>query len=181
MLRLEIAKAALLLIDVQEKFIPTLDGAEGLLRQCRLLLQGANVLGLPVLATEQYPEKLGKTVGALRELIPNVTPVPKLAFSAYALDAIQKRLKVLGSRQLLVAGIETHVCVMQTVLDALDQGLDVFVVRDAVTSRTAESRDAAMARMQQVGAQLVTVEMALFEMLREAGTEPFKQLSRLVK
>ena len=178
--KLSAPHAALLLIDVQEKFMPTLFEKERLLKNCALLIEGAKILGLPIFVTEQYPEKLGATVPELSQRIPHFSPFSKLAFSACVPD-LRKALDGKKIKQLLICGIESHVCVMQTVQDGISMGLEVFVVKDAVTSRTESNWLAGIARMERAGGESVTTEMALFEMLKEAGTETFKQIGKLVR
>ena len=143
------------------------------------MLTGAQILQVPCLATEQYPEKLGATVG---ELQPFVEPLAgKLTFSCCGQAEFIEQLKSIEIQKVVVAGIEAHVCVMQTSLDLLSEGYEVYVPVDAVGSRYEVDCVTAQRRMESSGATLVTTEMALFEWCREAGTAPFKQISQLVR
>ncbi len=169
--------ATLLLIDLQTRLVPAIDGAAALLANARLLTRGAGILGLPVVVTEQYPKGLGPS---LPDLIPDGgTALPKTTFDATATPRIADRLAQAGP--LIVAGCETHVCVLQTVLSLRALGHDVFVVADATGSRTAANHAAALTRMAAHGAEIVTTEMVLFETMRSAEHPAFRQISALVK
>ena len=172
---------ALVIIDVQGKLATLMHEREELYRNLQMLIRGARILALPVLWVEQYPEGLGPTIPEVAELLADQEPLPKTCFSACGLTEFQQRLAHSGRRQVLVAGIETHICVHQTARDLLDAGYHVEVVADAVSSRTAENRQVGLDRMVRAGANLTSVETALFELLREAGTPQFKEIARLVK
>ena len=136
-----------------------------------------SILGVPVLVTEQYPRGLGETVAELAEHLDGIPRLEKVVFSAARAEGFD-----LGGRdQALVCGIETHVCVAQTVADLLDEGVDAQVAIDAVSSRTAANRRAGLAKMEATGAMLTSTEMALFELLGRAGTPEFKEVQALVK
>jgi nicotinamidase-related amidase len=166
-------RAALVVIDVQEAFRPAVQDFDGVVENTRRLMDGAKILGVPVVVTEQYPKGLGRTVDELGE----VAPVEKTCFSAAAADGFD-----LGGRdQALVCGIETHVCVSQTAHDLLERGVEVHVARDAVTSRSVENREVGLHKMERSGAIVTSVETALFELLGAAGSDEFKQVQRLVK
>lgn len=166
-------RAALVVVDVQEAFRPAVQAFDEVVENTRRLMDGAKVLGIPVVVTEQYPKGLGHTVEELGE----VTPVEKSCFSAARADGFELD----GRDQALVCGIETHVCVSQTAHDLLERGLEVHVAADAVTSRTDANKQVGLHKMEQSGAIVTSVETALFEMLGEAGTEEFKQVQRLIK
>ena len=151
-------RAALVVIDVQEAFAKAVDGFADVVAQTVLLVQGANVLGLPVLVTEQYPRGLGETVPPVREALGDTERLPKTVFSAVRAEGFDLQ----GRDQALVCGIETHVAV------------------DAVGSRTAANRELGLRKMQESGAILTSVETALFELLGEAGTDEFKTIQKLV-
>jgi len=170
-------RAALVVVDVQEAFRPAVQDFERVAAETARLIQGARVLGLPVVATEQYPKGLGRTVPEVAEHLAGVEPIEKVCFSAAAADGFD-----LGGRdQALVCGIEAHVCVSQTAHDLLERGVEVHVARDAVTSRTTENREVGLHKMETAGAVLTSVETALFELVGAAGTDEFKQVQRLVK
>jgi len=142
-----------------------------------VLVQGAHILGLPVVATEQYPKGLGRTVPEVAEHLDGVEPLEKVCFSAADADGFDLD----GRTQALVCGIESHVCVSQTAHALLELGLEVHVARDAVSSRTEENRELGLHKMESSGAILTSVETALFELLGAAGSEEFKRVQGLVK
>jgi nicotinamidase-related amidase len=175
--KLDAGRAALVVIDVQEAFrkaVPSFDRVAGAVS---ILARGADAVGIPVIVTEQYPQGLGTTVSAVADALPDgVEPIEKLCFSAPEADGFD-----LGGRdQVLLCGIETHVCVNQTALDLLDRGLGVHVVGDAVGSRFEANREIGLERMERAGAIVTSVETALFELVGRAGTEEFKQVQKLV-
>lgn len=172
----------LIVVDIQEAFRPVIDDFEGLVRNAGMLAEGFGILGRPVVASEQYPKGLGPTVPEVAERLPEgVEPVAKLRFSACGVDGVDSALAAAGCSSWAVAGIESHVCVVQTVLDLLVRGYDVHVATDAVSSRTAANRRRGLEKMAAAGAHLTSAEMVLFEMLEEAGSDEFKQISRLVR
>ena len=173
--------SALLLVDVQEKLLPAMADPESLLPRLELLLRGAARLGVPVLASEQYRKGLGPTVPALQALLPEGAVGEKLAFSCIADEGLRGRITGLGRPQVVVAGIEAHVCVLQTALDLLRIGLAPVVVADGVMSRRPADREAALARMRQAGVVVASAEMVVFEWLGEAGTPEFRDLIRLIR
>lgn len=174
---LEKDDSCLLLIDVQEKLTPYVRDAEALVKRCQWLMRLADDLGVPHIVSEQYPRGLGATVTALKELSTVENPCEKVHFSCWREPSFKNRLQDLHKNQLILIGIETHVCVLQTALDLLDQGFQVFVVVDAVSSRFELDYHYGLKRMKQAGAQLVTAEMVFFEWLERAGTAQFKALS----
>jgi nicotinamidase-related amidase len=180
--RMSRGDTALLVVDVQEKLVPAIADSAQIVWNVRRLVDGAQILGLSVVATEQYPKGLGPTIG---ELAQRLGPVPsKLTFSCggcpelfLALDGFREQ----GIHKILVCGIEAHVCVAQTVFDLLADGWRVYVAVDAVGSRFAVDCDIAMRRMDSAGATLTTTEAALFEWCETAGTPEFKRISRLAR
>ena len=174
---LDRARAALVVIDVQEAFAKAVEGFDALAAQTAILVRGAKTLELPVLVTEQYPRGLGETVTPVREALgDDVERLPKTVFSAVRADGFDLQ----GRDQALVCGIETHVCVNQTVHDLLGGGVETHVAVDAVGSRTAANRELALRKMEKSGAILTSVETALFELLGEAGNDEFKTIQKLV-
>jgi nicotinamidase-related amidase len=176
--KLDRRRAALVVVDVQEAFRPALPGFEGVAKSVGKLVQGVEAMGLPIVVTEQYPQGLGETVPEVAEHLPeDLQPIQKVCFSAVEAEGFD-----LGGRdQALVCGIETHVCVNQTVIDLLDQGVEVHVVSDAVGSRADHNRELGLHRAEQAGAVLTSVETALFELLRGSDAAEFKQVQALVK
>jgi nicotinamidase-related amidase len=172
----------LILVDVQEAFRPVIDGFDRVVANCGLLAEGFGLLGRPVLVSEQYPKGLGHTVEEVAGRLPEgARVVEKLRFSACGVDAFEEALADSGCSRWVVAGIETHVCVNQTVHDLVARGLEAHVAADAVSSRTAANRALGLERMTAAGAHVTSAEMALFEMLEEAGSDEFKLISRLVR
>ncbi|HEX4805217.1 MAG TPA: isochorismatase family protein [Conexibacter sp.] len=169
-------RAALVGIDVQEAFAKAVDGFEEVAAQTAILVRGAHTLGLPVLVTEQYPKGLGETVERVREALGETPRIAKTVFSAARAEGFD----LAGRDQALVCGIETHVCVNQTVHDLLAGGVEVHVAIDAVSSRTAANRELGLRKMEESGAILTSVETALFELLGAAGTDEFKTIQKLV-
>jgi len=174
-------RAALLVVDVQERLCAAMDqmALDRVLARTNAAIQGARALGLPVLLTEQYPKGLGPTHSLLRLNLGGVPVVEKMEFSA----AVPGVLSALGARtqQVLVCGMETHICVYQTVRDLVERGLEVFVLADAVLSRHPEDRERGFELCREAGAQVRTVENVLFDMLGRAGTPEFKLVSQAVR
>jgi nicotinamidase-related amidase len=171
-------RAALVVVDVQEAFRKALPDFEQVAASVATLIDGATAMGLPIIVTEQYPQGLGETVPEVAEHLPaGSEPIDKLCFSAAEADGFD-----LGDRdQALVCGIETHVCVNQTVIDLIAGGVETHVSGDAVGSRTASNRELGLHKMERAGAVLTSVETALFELLRSSDAAEFKQVQALVK
>lgn len=177
-------RTALVVIDVQERLFPAMDAdhREEVMRNIKVLTATARRLHLGMLVTEQYPKGLGHTLQEVKDTLPaEVQPVEKVAFSCLAVDAFRSRLAATGARQLLLAGIEAHVCVLMSALDLLAEGYAVHVVADAVTSRTQANWRLAMAQLRQAGAVVTTTETVLFQLLRQADTDDFRELARLIR
>jgi nicotinamidase-related amidase len=183
-MRLDRHKTVLVIIDVQEKLMPVIDGAADVVRNIERLVRGCHVLGVPVLLTEQYVRGLGATVEPLRRALEETSgyaPIEKSCFSAYGCEAFASRLAGLGRDQVLIAGVEAHVCVYQTVEDLLARDRAVSVIADAVSSRTQQNKELALRRFESDGAKLSSTEMALFELTNTSGTDEFRAISKLVK
>jgi nicotinamidase-related amidase len=178
---LNAASTALLLIDFQEKLFPAMHDKDKLLRNVVKLVQGAKVLEIPIMITEQYPKGLGPTIPEIKSLIPDIKPVEKVCFNCCDEDLFCSALDGLKRKQVLIAGIEAHICVYQTALALVGAGYDVQVVGDCVASREPENKVTALSRMVGEGVSLTTMEMALFELLKEAKGDKFKQISNIVK
>ncbi len=175
--RLDPGRAALVVVDVQEGFRTAIPDFDRVAAATATLVRGADAMDVPIVVTEQYPKGLGATVPEVADALPaGVEPLPKTVFSAASAEGFG-----LGGReQAIVCGIETHVCVNQTVLELLEDGTEVHVVADAVGSRSAANRELGLAKAERAGAWLTSVETALFELLGEAGTDRFKAVQRLV-
>ena len=180
-MRISAEQSCLMVIDVQENLAPVTTDPRKVIRNCALLLRAARRLAVPALVTEQYPRGLGATMFDLREWMPPEGAFAKLTFSCAEDAAIMAHLAAAGRRQVVVAGMEAHVCVLQTALGLKEQGYDVFVVADACASRRIESETLAWWRLQQAGVVLVSLEMVYFEWLKVAGSPEFKELVALIK
>jgi nicotinamidase-related amidase len=181
---LDRARTVLVVIDVQEKLMPVIDGAAGVVRNIERLVRGCHILGVPAILTEQYVKGLGMTVEPIRRAFEETSgyaPIEKSCFSAVGCETFSARLAALGRDVVLIAGVETHVCVYQTAEDLLGSDVSVHVIADAVSSRTARNRELALTRLVSDGAKLSSTEMALFELTKVAGTDQFRAISRLVK
>ena len=174
-------KAGLLVVDVQERLLPAMFEKERVLQNVLRLVHGAAALKVPAFVTEQYPKGLGPTVPDLAAVLSGVRPIQKLSFSAWGTPGLPEALRDRAVSDVVLCGLEAHVCVAQTCLDLLDAGLRPFVVADAVSSRTVENWRTGVERMRDAGAVIVSTEMILFELLERAGTEEFKQVQRLIK
>ncbi|MBN1575594.1 MAG: isochorismatase family protein [Chitinispirillaceae bacterium] len=170
-----------LVVDLQERLVPHMSGRDELISRNRILLQGLKLLDVPVLSTEQYPKGLGKTVGGISELLSHDIPFEKITFSCCDDAAIRSRLQSLGKKTVLIAGIEAHVCILQTALDLCNYGMSPVVVEDAVASRSENDKHVALGRIAGGGGRITTVESVLFELMRTAQHASFKVLSNLVK
>ena len=175
------AQAGLLVVDLQERLLPAMYEQERVRENAVRLIKGAAVLQVPVFATEQYRKGLGPTVPEVATAIPGFAPLEKLTFSACGAAGLLAALEDKKAADLILCGVEAHVCVAQTCLDLLDRGFRVFVVADAVSSRTPENYRFGIDRMRAAGAEIVSTEMALFELLEQAGTAEFKQIQALVR
>lgn len=174
-------KSCLLVVDIQEKLAPAVAEPAGVIRNSGILMQAAARLGVPTILSEQYPQGLGPTVSELRALAPDSARLSKISFSCAGDAGLNQRLQEIGRPQLVVCGMETHVCVLQTALGYQGAGYRTFVVADAVSSRAPANREMGLRRMAENGVELVTTEMVVFEWLARAGTAEFKELSKLIK
>ena len=176
-------KAILVAIDFQEtqvRMMP-LDVSKNLVRNIKILLAFARQLKIPVLATEQYPKGLGRTVSEVKEELGPITPIEKVSFSCCGVNAFNERLEETGRKHAVLTGIEAHVCVLQTAMDLLRKNYEVHVVADAVGSRKKLDWEVGLRWMEKKGAMISTAEIIAFQWLKEAGTEDFKQLSKFLK
>jgi len=181
---IDAAKSFLLLIDMQERLLPAMAHAQETEHRCTILLDAAKVLGLSVMASEQYPKGLGHTVPALKHKLGNAPVFEKTAFSCWRDEAMKAQFIAHhegGRPQAIVAGIESHVCVLQTAVDLAQAGFAVYAVADAMSSRALSSIPLAQDRMRQEGVEIVNAEMVMFELLARAGTPAFKALSPLIR
>jgi len=170
-----------LMIDFQEKLLPHIHEHEALIRNTEILIQGLQVLEVPIMVTEQYTKGLGFTVEMLKRLFPSFQSIEKIAFSCCDDDQFVLKLKALSKKYIIIAGVETHVCVLQTSMDLLEKGFTPVVVEDCVSSRKLKDKQVALARIDKSGGIITTYESILFELIRFAGNETFKAISKLVK
>lgn len=178
---LDPADAVFAFIDLQDRFIPSIHAVDDLVRRAVVLARTAAILELPVLVTEQYPKGLGSTVAPLRDALPPHTPMEKTVFSSFRVRAFREALAATGRGSVVLCGIEAHVCVLQTTLDLLRHGHRVWVVADAVGSRTPFDRDLGLQQLAAAGAALSSTEMALFQLLEDAKAPAFRAVQALIK
>jgi nicotinamidase-related amidase len=170
-----------LIIDMQERLYPLVQESDQLTKNTGILIEGLKAIGIKILVTEQYTKGLGFTIEPIKLLLSDIDFVEKQAFSCCDEPAFYEELTLTGARYVIVAGIETHVCVMQTAIDLLNSGYIPVIVEDCVSSRSSNDKNMAIERMRKEGAIITTYESILFELLRYSGTEAFKKVSRLVK
>jgi nicotinamidase-related amidase len=170
-----------LVIDIQEKLFPHIDNHKNLLTNSRILLAGLDVLKIPVVVTEQYPKGLGSTLKEISNLINGFNPISKISFSCCGEKKFLEAVQNYSKRNIIICGIETHVCVLQTVMDLIERGYHPVIIEDCVSSRKSKDREIALKRMAREGVIITTYESILFELCEIAGTDQFKQISKLVK
>jgi nicotinamidase-related amidase len=176
-------QCALVIIDLQEKLMPAIRNREEVVRNAQVLIRLAGTVGIPVMLTTQYVRGLGGTVPEIAELLPGVPSIDKLAFGCFGSDDFRAALRQLpGHRNtVLLCGIESHICVMQTALGALQNGYMVHVASDAVSSRTEQNWQLGLQRMDSAGCVLSSTEMMMYELLRRSGTAQFKEMLSYIK
>jgi len=172
---------ALLIIDIQGPLAQLMYEKEKLFDHCRQTILGAQALELPILWAEHVPEKMGPTVSEIAELLDGHSPLLKSSFSCCGEEKIKQALQSLGRSDILVIGIEAHVCVYQTVLDLIDLQYRPHLISDAMSARTPENKALALSRMQEAGASITGTEMVLFELMKVAQGEAFKKIIKIVK
>jgi nicotinamidase-related amidase len=178
---LDAKNTVLLLIDFQVRLFPAMHDKDTLLSNVIKLIKGIQVLEVPIILTEQYPRGLGATIPEIKELLPNIKPIEKTCFSCCDAPAFGEAMEALKRRQVLIAGIEAHICVYQTAMALARAGYQVQPVSDCVASRDPANKTAALFKMGVAGVSPTTTEMALFELLKAAETDKFKQISNIVK
>lgn len=174
-------KAALLVIDIQERLFPFISENEKLAKNVPILIEGIKVLDIPVIVTEQYVKGLGTTVPSVVASLGDLPRTEKMAFSCCDEPRFMEALALSGKEYVIIAGIESHVCVLQTVIDLIHNGYHPVVVEDCTSSRKLNDKNIAIERMRREGAVITTYESLLFELLRYSGTDPFRAISKLVK
>ena len=178
---LDIQRSCLTVVDLQGKLAQLMHGREALFKNIQILVQAAKILEIPILWCQQCPDALGPTVPEIAQLFADNEPINKSAFSCCGTEQFNARLKDLARNQVLLCGIETHVCIYQTAVDLLSQDFNVNVIANAVSSRALENKQIALNRLASEGANISCTEMALFELLKTAEHPQFRQITRLIK
>jgi nicotinamidase-related amidase len=174
-------RTGLLVVDIQEKILAVTSRSKQVVENAVKLIKGFKILERPIFITEQYPEGLGNTVDPIKKVLEEAEIHQKLTFSCCGIEGLTRQIRTQKIDQLVLCGIESHVCVWQTAMDLAYDGFKVSVVGDALSSRTDENHEAALKRMASHGIEVTTTEMVLFELLKEAGTDAFKAVSKLIK
>jgi len=177
----DVENAVLVVVDVQEKLTSVMYKKEKLRQELAKLIKGINVLEVPIILTEQNPDGLGLTISEIKTLLPDIEPIYKMSFSCLRAEEFPKSLKDLGRKQVILTGIETHVCVYQTAMDLLESGYDVQVVADCVSSRTLANKELALDKMKKSGVNVTSTEIILFELLKTADSPKFREISSIIK
>jgi len=180
-MRIHLEDTVAVCVDIQEKFTSVIYKFDKIIKNSQILIDGLNVLEMSIIVTEQYPKGLGVTIPEIKEHLIEYKPIEKLAFSCCGSEEFCDALKKTEKKNVIVFGIETHVCVLQTVLDLIEMDYQPVLIEDCVSSRKESDRNTALNRMNQEGVIITSYESILFELSRVAGTERFKHISKLVK
>jgi len=178
---LDIEKCSLVVVDVQGRLAQLMYGRDAVFTNIQILIKAAKILDIPIVWCQQVPDSLGPTVPEIAELLSDTEPINKASFSCCGDERFISRLNSLDRRQVLLCGIETHVCIYQTAVDLRNRGYEANVAADAVSSRTLENKQIGLERLRAEGASLSSTEMALFELLKTAEHPQFKQIAKLIK
>ena len=178
---LEIGNSVLVIVDLQGKLANLMENRELLFKNTSRILQGAKLLDVPIIITEQNPDKLGPTITEIARLTDHIQPIKKQSFSCWGNADFVEALRVWDRGQVVLAGIETHVCVHQTAVDLMKAGYEVHIIADAVSSRTRLNYELSLERMKAEGAILSTTELALFEWVKTATHDRFKEMVKIIK
>lgn len=178
---LELKNTVLIIVDVQGKLANLMYNKEVLFENLQKIIKGAKILGIPILWAEQNPQGLGPTIPEVATLLSDIQPISKIEFSCCGSEHFLKALRELNRKQVLIAGIEAHICVYQTAVDLIGLGYEVQIVADAVSSRTEENKKIGLDKTRDAGATLTSIETALFELLKVAEGEKFKEILKIVK
>lgn len=172
---------ALLIVDIQERLATVMKAREGVVKNCLHLVELAKMLNIPIVVTEQYPRGIGHTVEDIRNAVAEYKPIEKMTFSCCEEPDFTAALNAFGRKNILLTGMETHICVLQTCIGLLREGYNVHLVKDAVCSRSKENWKTSVEFMRDAGAVITCTETALFQLLKIAGTEEFKTISKRIK
>jgi nicotinamidase-related amidase len=178
---LEIGNCCLVVVDVQGKLAQLMHGQQALFENIQILIKAAKILDIPILWCQQCPDSLGLTISEIAELLTDNEPINKASFSCCGEDAFNTKLQALNRRQILLCGIEAHVCIYQTAVDLLHKGYEANVIADAISSRTLDNKNIAISRMAAEGIKVSSTEMVLFELLKTAEHPHFSQIAKLIK
>ena len=178
---LDVNNTVLTIIDIQGNLAHAMHDKESLFKNVKQLIKGFAALEIPIILTEQNPKGLGPTLTEIKELLPDIMAIPKMSFSCCDEMAYMDAVKKPGKKQIVIAGIEAHICVYQTSAALTDMGYEVHVVTDAVTSRFPENKKLALKKMGRMGIEMTSVEMALFELLKTAEHEKFREIVKIIK
>jgi nicotinamidase-related amidase len=170
-----------ILIDVQEKLLPVMHERENLINNLKILTEGLQVLSVPIIVTQQYTKGLGETIDELSSLIPEFLPIEKTTFSCYDEPAFVEALEEIDAPNVIIFGIESHVCVLQTAIDLKEAGYNPIIIQDCTSSRSAANKQIALERFKYEGIMISSYESILFELTRSAKSPEFKSISKLVK
>jgi nicotinamidase-related amidase len=180
-MKLKNERSVLVIIDVQTKLLSVMHNYPLLLENLKKLIRGAQVLEVPIIFTEQYPKGLGQIHPEIVSLAPDQNPVSKMAFSCCSEENFMNELRKTNRDQVIVCGIESHICVYQTCRDLIDKKYEVHLVTDCISSRRPENTELSVTKLQAYGVFPTSVEMALFEMLKDASNEAFKKIAKIIK
>jgi len=178
---LRIDKCCLAIIDIQGKLAQLMYDKHRLFRNSVILLKTARILQIPILYTQQCPENLGPTIPQIAKLLSDCEPINKATFSCCGHEQFNDKLSGLNRRQVLLCGIEAHICIYQTAVDLIENGWDVSVIADAVSSRKLQNKEIALSKLAHIGTNIISTEMLVFELLKTAEHPKFKQIAKLIK
>ncbi|MEM4245952.1 MAG: hydrolase [Candidatus Bathyarchaeia archaeon] len=171
----------ILCIDFQEKLLPYIFDFEKIVKNAIIMIKAAKILQVPIIVTEQYPKGIGRTVKPVADALGEYQPVEKVHFSCFQEEDFTSKLQKLGRENLIIMGIESHVCIYQTTREAINAGYHAYILEDAMSSRVRENHEIAVRRMISEGAIPSSVEMTIFELLKKAGTPEFREILKIVK
>lgn len=180
-MRIKSNETLALVIDYQEKLVPVMNEKEGFVENSGILIKGLNALGIPIVVTQQYTKGLGNTISEIDEALGKFTPYDKIAFSCAGDEEIMKAVRSANVKNVILCGCEAHICVLQTVIDFIELGINVIVVEDCIASRKEQDMFSALVRAEKEGALITTYEAILFELCERAGSDTFKYISKLIK
>lgn len=171
----------LILIDIQGKLASLMHNRDDLYKNLEILVKSMNILNIPIIWMEQVPDKLGPTIKEISDILPDLKPIPKFTFSCCGNDQFMQEISSLQQKQILVTGIETHICVYQTSVDLIKKGFQVQVVEDCVSSRTESNKTLGINRIKNAGGSVTSCEMILFELMKSTKSQGFKEITQLIK